>query len=72
VKGAARGWANKLAVLRRSLKPDRRWIAVEYASAKRGGLWLALGYARHLVRAPLWAVRAWRFRLTSRGERRSG
>jgi hypothetical protein len=57
----ARGIRGRATVLGRSLFPTRRWIRWEYPWAARGRGRLVLGYARHLVRAPLWAVRAARF-----------
>ena len=38
----------------------------EYPWARRGGARLVLAYVVHLMRAPAWAVRAWRFRRRSR------
>jgi Uncharacterised nucleotidyltransferase len=53
-------------VLRHALLPSREWIAHEYRWVRKGGARLVLGYALHLMRAPAWAVRAWRFRRRSR------
>ena len=58
----AAGVAGRLSVIRRALVPDPRWIGHEFGWARRGGPWLALGYAAHTLRAPLWAARAWYFR----------
>ena len=49
-------------VVRRALLPDPRWIASEYPWAAGSRVRLAGGYARHLLRAPGWAVRALRYR----------
>jgi hypothetical protein len=61
----ADGATGRLSVLRRSLFPKRAWIAAEYASARRGGWRVPIAYARHIARAPLWTLRAWRFRRRS-------
>lgn len=55
------GLRQRADVLRRSMFPTARWIRREYPWAARGRAWLVLAYARHLLRAPLWAVRAGRF-----------
>jgi hypothetical protein len=55
----------RLSVLRRSLLPKRAWIARQYPWAGRGGWRLAAAYSLHVARAPLWALRAWRFRRRS-------
>ncbi len=56
--GGARG---RLGVLRRSLLPTRAWIAWEYSTRGSRARLLA-GYLKHLLRAPGWAARAWRYR----------
>ena len=61
-----RGLLGRAEVLRHALLPSRAWIAREYPWARRGGARLVLGYVVHLMRAPAWAVRAWRFRRRSR------
>ena len=58
-----RGRAN---VLRRSLFPTRRWITRQYPWAERGPLRLMAAYGAHLLRAPGWALRAWRYRRRAR------
>ena len=65
----ARGARGRLGVLRSSLFPTRNWIANEYlwVAGSRGRLVAA--YAAHLLRAPAWAARAWRYR---RRQRRAG
>jgi hypothetical protein len=65
----APGWAARGAILRRSLLPKRAWIADQTPWARRGGAWLLAAYALHMARAPLWALRAWRF---DRRARRAG
>lgn len=57
----ARGPAERVSVVRRSLFPRRAWIAYEYPWARGGRLRLAAGYCAHLLRAPAWGARAWRF-----------
>jgi sarcosine oxidase gamma subunit len=57
----AQGLAGRLDVLRRALFPGRAWMTFEYRWARRGGIYLALAYALHVVRAPVWAARAWLF-----------
>jgi hypothetical protein len=66
----ARGAAQRLDVIRRSLFPRREWITWEYRWAEDAGTTgLIAAYALHLLRAPTLAARAWRYR--SR-ERRAG
>jgi hypothetical protein len=65
-----RGAAQRLDILRRSLFPRREWITWEYPWARDAGrAALVAAYAIHLLRAPIVAARAWRYR--SR-ERRAG
>lgn len=52
----------RLRLVRRALLPNRRWLTTEYRWAERGGALLPAAYALHVLRAPLWAARAWRFR----------
>jgi hypothetical protein len=61
-----RGLLGRAEVLRHALLPSRDWIAREHSWARRGGATLVIGYLVHLMRAPAWAVRAWRFRRRSR------
>jgi Uncharacterised nucleotidyltransferase len=63
----ARGVGEHLNVLRRSLVPNPQWIRWEFPWAARGRAALVVGYARHLARAPRWAVRAMRYRRRVRG-----
>ena len=66
----ARGCESALDVLRRSLLPTREWITGEYPVGQRGSrARLVAAYGAHLLRAPVWAARAWRYR---RRERRAG
>lgn len=58
----ARGLRERLNLLRRSLLPTRAWILWENPKARRSRLRLVTAYCAHLLRAPAWAVRAWRFR----------
>ena len=53
-------------LLRKALLPNRRWLAIEYHWSERGGLWLALAYALHLARTPVWGVKAWTYRRRAR------
>ncbi len=64
----ARGPRQRLEVLRRSLLPTRRWIAYQYPWAAASRVRLVAAYGAHLLRAPVWAARAWRYR---RRERRA-
>jgi hypothetical protein len=57
----------RIDVLRRSLLPRRAWIAWEYRWAEDRPARLLAAYTIHIARAPVWAVRAWRFH---RGARR--
>jgi hypothetical protein len=59
----------KIDVLRRSLFPNSTWMASNYAWVCSSRLRLAASYGLHLLRAPAWAARAWRYR---RRERRAG
>ena len=65
----AGGWPERLRILRGSLLPNRAWITAQMPWARRNAPSLVAAYALHLVRAPLWAIRAWRF---ERRARRSG
>lgn len=59
----------RASVLRRSLLPRREWMDWQYPWARAGGARLVVAYGVHLLRAPLWAARAWRFRRrASRGD----
>lgn len=64
----ARGVRAEVDVLRRALLPTREWISVEFPWANAGRARLVAAYGAHLVRAPMWAARAWRYR---RWERRA-
>ena len=56
----------RVGLLRRALLPSRQWIAWQHPWARHGGPRLILAYAVHLMRAPAWALRAWRFWRRSR------
>jgi hypothetical protein len=58
----AHGLRERMNLLRRSLLPTRAWIVWEHPWAAKGRLGLVAGYCAHIVRAPAWAIRAWRFR----------
>ena len=64
----ASGVRARLAVLRRALFPPGNWIIWEHPSAARGWPWLMAAYARHILSAPAWALRAWRYRRRARRE----
>jgi Uncharacterised nucleotidyltransferase len=63
---SARGLRQRADLLRRSLLPTREWIVSEYRWAGRSRAHLLVGYARHLLRSPLWALRALLFELRAR------
>lgn len=65
----ARGARGRLGVLRRSVFPPRKWIANQYRWVAGSRTRLVAAYGAHLLRAPAWAVRAWRYR---RRQRRAG
>jgi hypothetical protein len=62
----ARTLPQRASVLRRSLLPRREWIAWQYPWARAGGVRLLAAYGLHLMRAPVWAAAAWRFRRRAR------
>jgi hypothetical protein len=68
----ARGARERADVLRRSLFPTRRWIELHHRWAARSPLLLPAAYLAHLLRAPVWALRAWRYRRRARAEAGTG
>lgn len=62
----AHGPRAALEVVWRSLVPSATWIRHEFPWAARGGLPLAAGYVRHMLRTPAWALRAWSYRRRAR------
>ena len=62
----ARSLAERADALRRALLPTRAWIRWQHPWASAGGAWLIAAYGLHLMRAPVWAARAWRFRRRAR------
>jgi hypothetical protein len=66
----AGGTRRRLTVIRKALFPSRAWIRWEHRWAGTGPIALASAYAVHLARAPLWALRARRYR--RRAQRLSG
>ena len=62
----ARGLKARLSLLRRSLLPSREWMVWGNPKAGTSRLRLFAAYSAHIVRAPVWAVRAWRFRRRKR------
>jgi len=63
---SARGVRAKLSVVRRSLFPTARWIRKQFPWADRRPWLIPVAYARHILRGPLWAARAMRFRRRAR------
>jgi hypothetical protein len=63
---AAQSPAERLAVVRRALAPDRRWIVNEYRWVDDRAVRLVAAYALHILRAPLWLAKAWWFSLRAR------
>jgi hypothetical protein len=63
---SATGTRERLALMRRALIPDQRWIATEFHWADRGRGRRVAANVLHLLRAPLWAARAWWFRRRAR------
>jgi hypothetical protein len=61
----ARGVRERMNLLRRSLVPKREWIVLEHPKAGTSRLRLFAAYCAHILRAPAWAARAWRFRRRS-------
>lgn len=51
----------RIGVVRHALLPTCAWIAGTYPWAAGGRCRLLAGYALHVLRSPVWAVRAWRF-----------
>ena len=47
--------------LRRALLPSRAWIVWQDPRAERSRAWLLAARARHLLRTPVWAMRALRY-----------
>jgi hypothetical protein len=68
----ARGPRDVLRVAWRSLVPSPTWIRHEFPWAARGRVRLTGGYARHMLRLPAWAVRAWSYRRRARRRRDCG
>jgi len=62
----AGGLRERAQVLRRSLLPSREWIVWQDPRAAGSRARLAAARARHILRAPRWAVRVWRFRRRAR------
>ena len=56
----------RASVLRRSLLPRRDWIVWQHPWADASRAHLAAAYALHIIRAPVWAWRAWAFRRRGR------
>lgn len=56
----------RLRALRRALFPPREWIVYENARARKGGVQLLVARLQHILRTPLWALRALRYRKRAR------
>lgn len=69
----ATGWRSRVEVVRRSLLPPPAWLIRQFPWARRSRLTMAIGYAMHMLRAPLWTARAMRFdRLARRQDSKHG
>jgi hypothetical protein len=53
--------AERMRAIRRALLPSRAWIVWQYPRARRGGAWLIAARAKHMLRTPVWALRALRY-----------
>jgi Uncharacterised nucleotidyltransferase len=62
----ARSLSERASVLRRSLLPRREWIAWQYHWARGTRVRMVAARGLHLLRAPVWAARAWHFRRRAR------
>lgn len=62
----ARGLGERLRLLRRALFPPREWIVYENPRAQKGGVQLAVARLLHILRTPLWALKALRYRRRAR------
>jgi hypothetical protein len=58
----ARSLSERIDVIRRSLLPKRAWIVHEHRWAAMSRHRLIAAYCLHILRAPVWAWRAWQFR----------
>jgi hypothetical protein len=70
----APGLRGRLALARRALFPQRRWLEVEFHWTTRGPLRplrVAIARVLHLARVPVWALRAWSFSRRARRTRRA-
>jgi putative nucleotidyltransferase-like protein len=63
--------AERMRVVRQSLLPKRAWMIRQRPWAATNRYRLVAAYCAHLVRTPVWAARAWRFRRSTSGPRRS-
>lgn len=61
MREAESAW-DALGILRRSLLPSRSWIVREHRWAAVSPLLLVTAYAAHVVRTPVWALRAFLYR----------
>ncbi len=62
----ARGPRQHANVLRRSVMPTQAWITWEFPWAARNRPLLIAAYVWHVLRAPAWAMRAWRYLRSAR------
>ena len=70
--GSAASLTERARLVRRALVPQRDWLLRTYPWAWRSRPRLAVAYAIHIVRVPLWAVRGWRFSRRRRHSREPG
>jgi hypothetical protein len=59
---SAHGVRTRLSLVRQMLFPPKGWIVTQYPRAKGSRIGLTAAYSGHLIRAPWWALRAWRHR----------
>jgi hypothetical protein len=59
---SARGARTRLSLVGRTLFPPKGWIVTQYPWAKGSRIRITAAYSSHLVRAPWWGLRAWRYR----------
>jgi hypothetical protein len=62
----AQSFPERASVLRRSLLPRREWIAWQYPWAHGTRVRMVAARGLHLMRSPVWAARAWRYRRRAR------
>jgi hypothetical protein len=55
------GWRERCMLIRHALLPPAAWIKWQHPWAGRGLIALGGAYLEHILRAPVWALRAWRY-----------